>query len=198
MRKLIAMTATVALATGLLAAAASARPAGGQPNIVELAQGSPDHETLVQLVIAADLADALSDPNANLTVFAPTDAAFERLERDVPGVTAALLDPANQELLQKVLLYHVLGKEVKAKAAIAAAKRGAKLSTLLGKGSAAKIELSLRGGKIRIDDSADIYRATVTAADLDASNGVVHVIDRVLIPKAVAKALDQAGLLDAR
>jgi uncharacterized surface protein with fasciclin (FAS1) repeats len=198
MKKLIALAAMVAIATGLMAAAASARPEGGQPNLIELARNSPDHKTFAKLVIAADLVDVLSDRDANLTVFAPNDAAFEHLEADAPGLVALLVLPENKETLREILLYHVLGKEAKSRALRAAAKAGSRLSTLLGKEPAARIELSLRGGKIRIDTSADLYQATVTAVNRDASNGVLHVINRVLIPQSAVKARVQAALSRVR
>jgi uncharacterized surface protein with fasciclin (FAS1) repeats len=190
MKKLIVLAALVAISTALFAAAAAAGPAGGQGSIVDVARSSPNHKTLVRLVIAAGLVDELSDPSANLTVFAPTDAAFRNLQRDLPGVIDLLLLPENQDALQDILLYHVLGKEIMSKALRAAAKAEARPATLLGTEATARIELSLRGGKVRIDDSAGLYRATVTKKDLDASNGVVHVIDRVLVPQSIVRAPD--------
>lgn len=184
----------VAAIGAAIAASASARPSGGMGTIVDVAAGNKSFSTLVTLVKAAGLADALSG-STELTVFAPTNAAFKALEKEVPGVTTALTDPKNKALLVQVLKYHVVAGEVKSPAAVAAAKANAKVPTLLGKNANGKLSLSLRSGKIKITDSAGVHTATVTKADVDASNGVIHVIDKVLIPKSVALALKKAGLL---
>ncbi len=177
-----------------LAGSAGAKPQAGG-TIVDVASGDSNFSTLVSLVQTAGLASALSDPNAKLTVFAPTNAAFSKLETAVPGVTKALTDPANKGLLEQVLKLHVLGSEVKSPAAIDAAKTNAKVSTLLGSDANGQLSLSIAGDKIRIADSSGLSKALVTAADVTATNGVIHVIDTVLVPKSVAKALVTAGLL---
>ncbi len=182
----------VAVVGAALAASASARPGAEMGTIVDVAAGNKSFSTLVSLVKAAGLAPALSG-TTELTVFAPTNTAFKALEKEVPGVTAALTDPKNKALLVQVLKYHVVAGEVKSPAAIAAAKQKARIPTLLGKN--AKLALSLKGGKLKVADSAGIHTATVTKADVDASNGVIHVIDKVLVPKSVAAALKKAGLL---
>jgi uncharacterized surface protein with fasciclin (FAS1) repeats len=184
----------VAALGAAIAASASARPSGEMGTIVDVAAGNKSFSTLVSLVQAAGLVDALSG-STELTVFAPTNAAFKGLEKEVPGVTAALTDPKNKALLVQVLKYHVLAGEVKSPDAVAAAKAKAKVGTLLGKNANGKLALTLRVGKIKIADSAGIHTATVTKADVDASNGVIHVIDKVLIPRSVATALKKAGLL---
>src|SRR4029077_1153678 len=97
--------------------------------------------TLVSLVKAAGLAGGLSNQKAQLTVFAPTNAAFKNLEAAVPGVTKALTDPMNKGLLVQVLKYHVLGSKVLAADAVAAAKKNAKVPTLLGKNANGQIAL---------------------------------------------------------
>ena len=197
MKKAVAPIIGVSLALGALAGTAAAAPkqkAGGTQNIVEIAQSLKRYSTLVDLVVAADLAETLSG-EGTFTVFAPTNKSFNKLEKAVPGVTAALLDPANKQVLRKVLLYHVLGSEVKSPAAAAAAKAKAKVSTLLGKGPNAKIQL--RGKKnINIRDSAKFNTARVYKPfDVMATNGVIHTINKVLIPKNVAKTLAAAGLI---
>ena len=197
MKKVIALVIGVSLALGALAGTAAAAPkqsTGGTQNVVEIAQSLKRFSTLVDLVVAADLADTLAG-DGTFTVFAPTNKAFNKLEKAVPGVTAALLDPANKKVLQKVLLYHVLGSEVKSPAAAAAAKSKAKVSTLLGKGPNAKIQL--RGKKnINIRDSAKFNTARVFKPfDVMATNGVIHTINKVLVPKNVAKTLASAGLI---
>ena len=94
-----------------------------------------------------------------------------------------------------MLKYHVLGTKVGSKAAIAAAKKKATVPTLLGKNANGQIGLSIVSGSLRLSDSAGFNRPRVTRVDIAASNGVVHIIDKVLIPKSVAIALKKAGLI---
>ena len=146
---------------------------GGAPapgNIVQVAASDPDFSILVAAVTKAGLAPALSDPGATLTVFAPTNAAFTALLGNL-GITNGL-DGLTAEQLKPILLYHVLGTEVDAAAATDAARAGTRVSSLGG-----KIQLALTGGSIRLDG-----KASVVAADIQASNGVVHVIDQVILP----------------
>jgi uncharacterized surface protein with fasciclin (FAS1) repeats len=192
-----------ALALGVVCAAvvgagfatsAAARPHDEMGTIVDVAAGNKSFSTLVTLVKAGGLVKALSG-DTKLTVFAPTNAAFASLEKEVPGVTAALTDPKNKALLVQVLKYHVLAGDVRAAAAIAAAKKKSQVPTLLGKNANGKLGLSLKGGKLKVADSSGIHVATVTKTDLGAANGVIHVVDKVLIPKSVAAALKKAGLI---
>ncbi len=194
MRKWMVVLATMLVAVAAVAGSASAKPTANG-TIVDVAAGNKNFSTLVSLVKAAGLAGALSDESASLTVFAPTNAAFKSLEAAVPGVTAALTDPKNKKLLVQVLQYHVLGSEVKAMDAVAAAKKKAKVPTLLGKNANGQIMLSIVGGKVQIADSAGLNKAIVTKTDLVASNGVVHVINKVIVPKSIATALTKAGLI---
>lgn len=188
------VTALVAIvASAVLAVSAAARPSQ-EGTIVDVAAGNKSFSTLVSLVKAAGLVNALSG-STELTVFAPTNKAFASLEKAVPGVTKALTNPKNKPLLVQVLKYHVVAGEILSPAAVDAAKKKAKVPTLLGKGAGAQLALSLKGGKIRIADSAGLNKSTVITADVEASNGVVHVIDKVLVPATVAKALKKAGLI---
>jgi len=134
-------------------------------NIVEVAQGNDNFSTLVELVIAADLVGALSDANANLTVFAPTNEAFAKVDEHV---LEALKH--NKHLLQQVLLYHVFGAEVNAVAALDAA--GSTIEMLSGD----NLAISFSDGELFANLSK------VVAADVDASNGIIHAIDTVLLP----------------
>jgi uncharacterized surface protein with fasciclin (FAS1) repeats len=195
MSKWLAMTAATVVAVAAVAGTASARPQAGG-TVVDVAASNKNFSTLVTLVKAAGLAGALSGSNAQLTVFAPTNAAFKNLEAAVPGVTTALTDPMNKGLLVQVLKYHVLGSKVTAADALAAAKKNAKVPTLLGKNANGRIALSLKGGKVVLSDSAGLNTAIVTKTDLAASNGVVHVINKVIVPKSVATALKKAGLIN--
>lgn len=196
MKKVLTLVIGVSLALGALAGTASAAPKqkAGSQNIVEIAQSLKRFLTLVDLVVAADLVDVLTG-EGTFTVFAPTNKVFNKLEAAVPGVTAALLDPANKVVLQRVLKYYLLGIEVRSPAAQAAARARARVQTLLGKGPNARIQL--RGkNRINIRDSAGINTARVFKPfDVQASNGVIYTINKVLIPRHVCKTLKAVGLL---
>ncbi len=162
-------------ASGATAAAPKQRTGMNTKNIVQVAASDRQFSTLVSLVKKAGLAGALS--KGSLTVFAPTNAAFAYLKAHDPATyKAATTDTA---VLKKVLTYHVVGKKVPAGAAIAAAKKRANVTTLEGE----KIALSVVGGKLKLNGST-----TVVAANVMASNGVIHVINRVLVPPSLAKA----------
>jgi len=112
------------------------------------------------------------------TVFAPTNAAFAKLPE---GTVATLLKPENKAQLAKILTYHVVSGNLDANAVIAAIKAGngtASVTTVSG----GKLSVKLSGGKVVITDEKG-GMATVVAADLKGSNGVVHVIESVVLPK---------------
>ncbi len=145
-------------------------------SIVETAVGSPNLETLVAAVKAAGLVDALSGEGP-LTVFAPTDAAFGALPA---GTVDTLLQPENKGQLQSVLTYHVVAGAVSSAELVKLiADNGgmAELTTLHG----GTLTASLSGDNVILTD-ANGGVATVVAADLDASNGVIHVTDAVSLP----------------
>lgn len=133
--------------------------------IVEVASSNPDFSTLVAAVGAAGLAETLSG-DGPFTVFAPTNEAFEALP---DGVLDALLLPENKDALASILTYHVLSGEV-----MAADVTAGDVATVEG----STIAISTDGG-VQVND------ANVTATDVDASNGVIHVIDAVLVPPTV-------------
>jgi uncharacterized surface protein with fasciclin (FAS1) repeats len=146
-------------------------------DVVDIAIGSPDHTTLVAAVKAADLVTTLKSAGP-FTVFAPTNAAFAKLPE---GTVATLLKPENKAQLAKILTYHVVSGNLDANAVIAAIKAGngtASVTTVSG----GKLSVKLSGGKVVITDEKG-GMATVVAADLKGSNGVVHVIDSVVLPK---------------
>ena len=155
---------------------------GGAPmypskNIVQNAVNSKDHTTLVAAVKAAGLVDTLSSPGP-FTVFAPTNAAFAKLPA---GTVDNLLKPENKAMLVKVLTYHVVPGRMTAVNLMKAVKEGegtAKLKTVAGE----DIWVKQAGpGKLTITDTkGDV--AMVTIADVLQSNGVIHVIDTVLLP----------------
>lgn len=143
----------------------------GPGNLVEVAQSRPEFSTLVEAVVAANLAGTLSGPGP-FTVFAPTNEAFAALLAEL-GVTKAQL-LADRALLTAVLTYHVLPARVPASAV--AGQLGQPVTTV--QGGVFKIESS---GGLKITDGRNRV-ATITATDVDASNGVIHVVDRVLLP----------------
>jgi len=134
-------------------------------NIVAVAQGNADFSTLVAAITAAGLGDALSGEGP-FTVFAPTNAAFEALPA---GLLEKLLLPENKEVLTKILTYHVVPAKV-----MAADVAAGDVNTLEGSAFAITTE-----GGVKVNAS------NVTATDVAASNGVIHVIDAVLVPASV-------------
>ncbi len=134
-------------------------------NIVENAMGSADHTTLVAAVKAAGLVETLSGAGP-FTVFAPTNAAFDKLPA---GTVDKLLKPEMKKDLTDVLTYHVVPGTYKA----ADLKDGMMLKTVEGK----ELKVTIKDGKVMVDG------ATVTIPDVVSSNGVTHVIDAVMLPK---------------
>lgn len=145
--------------------APAASTAQGSKDIIDVAVGSPDHTTLVAAVTAAGLVETLQGAGP-FTVFAPTNAAFAALPA---GTVDGLLKPESKAALTSVLTYHVVSGAVKA----ADLKDGQKVKTLQGE----ELTVTIKDGKVKIND------ANVSAADLSGTNGVIHVIDAVLMPK---------------
>ena len=138
-------------------------------SIAQIATENPDFSLLVEAVTAAGLAAAIESPGP-FTVFAPTNAAFEAALAALKLTKEELF--ANKELLTGVLTYHVLAGKVLA--ADVLGLNGQEVAMLSG----AKIKITVEGDVVKIND------ATVTTADIEASNGVIHVIDKVLLPPA--------------
>jgi uncharacterized surface protein with fasciclin (FAS1) repeats len=159
MRKLIAMVGLVAVA--VTATSAAATPAQNEGNIVQTAQATGQFKTLLALAKRAGLADDLS--SGTLTVLAPTDRAFAR----VPKATLRAVQ-SDRRLLRRVLLYHVIKGSVPSTTVVTL--RSAK--TLAG----ANVRFRTSGGRVFVNN------ARVVTPDVMAANGVIHVIDRVLIP----------------
>lgn len=141
-----------------------AAPAG-PATVVDIAVGSADHTTLVAAVKAAGLVETLSGAGP-FTVFAPTNAAFDKLPK---GTVESLLTPEKKTDLTGILTYHVVAGAFKA----ADLTDGQMIKTVNGQ----ELKVTIKDGKVMING------ATVTAADLVAGNGVVHVIDAVVLPK---------------
>lgn len=162
-------TAMVAIALIMPAVAAPAIAGGMKKSasntIVDVAASNPDFSTLVTALKAADLVDALKGAGP-FTVFAPTNAAFAALPA---GTLDDLLKPANKAKLQAVLTYHVIPAKIES-----SALAGKKLTS----------PATLQGGTLAIDatNGVNVAGAKVVSADVPASNGVIHVIDKVLLP----------------
>lgn len=145
-------------------------------NIVENAVNSKDHTTLVAAVKAAGLADTLSGPGP-FTVFAPVNSAFEALPS---GTVEMLLKPENKAMLTKVLTYHVVAGNMDSKAIARAIKKGggkAVLTTVAG----GRLIATMDGDTLVLKDEKG-GKSRVTIADVRQSNGVIHVVDSVLMP----------------
>jgi uncharacterized surface protein with fasciclin (FAS1) repeats len=146
-------------------------------DVVDIAISSKDHTTLVAAVKAADLVTTLKGKGP-FTVFAPSNSAFDKLPK---GTVENLLKPESKAALVKLLTYHVVAGNLKASDVLAAIKAGkgkAVVKTIQGEDLIA----TLVDGKVILTDAKG-GKATVTATDLTATNGVVHVIDSVVMPK---------------
>lgn len=152
------------VASLLLASTLVFSPTSRAADLVEVAAGNPDFSTLVTAVQAAGLVDTLKSEGP-FTVFAPTNEAFAKLP---PGTVEDLLKPENKEKLVAILTYHVVAGKV-----MAADVKAGEVATV-------------QGGKATIttDDGVKIDGAKVVTADVAASNGVIHVIDTVILPKS--------------
>jgi uncharacterized surface protein with fasciclin (FAS1) repeats len=160
--KMETKTDTTKVEAGVMVGGANMVPS---KNIVENAAGSADHTTLVTAVKAAGLAETLSGAGP-FTVFAPTNAAFDKLPK---GTVETLVKPESKAKLTGILTYHVVAGAVKA----ADLKDGQKLKTVQGE----ELTVAVKDGKVTING------ANVSIADAVSSNGVTHVIDAVLMPK---------------
>jgi uncharacterized surface protein with fasciclin (FAS1) repeats len=151
--------------------------ASAQKTVVDVAVSSKAHTTLVAAVTAADLVATLQSAGP-FTVFAPTNDAFAKLPA---GTVESLLKPENKATLTKILTYHVVAGNLDATAVIKAIKDG-KGKVTLTTVSGGSLTASLKNGKVILTDEKGGV-ATVTATDLKAGNGVIHVIDAVVMPK---------------
>jgi uncharacterized surface protein with fasciclin (FAS1) repeats len=183
MRKLTASLFAGVIALSATAAYAENPMVGGaamfaDKNIVENAVNSKDHTTLVAAVKAAGLVETLSGPGP-FTVFAPTNAAFDALPA---GTVDTLVKPENKDQLTKILTCHVVGADAMSDAIgkMIADDGGTHPVNTVG---GCVLQAKMDGDKITLTDENGAV-ATVTIADVDQSNGVIHVIDKVLTPKA--------------
>jgi uncharacterized surface protein with fasciclin (FAS1) repeats len=169
----MAMTNDMAMSANPMVGGAEMFPT---KNIVENAMNSADHTTLVAAVKAAGLVDTLSGAGP-FTVFAPTNAAFEKLPA---GTVDTLLKPENKKMLTDVLTYHVVAGKMSAAdlaKAIEAGGGSAKLTTVEG----GTLTATMSGNTITLTDEKG-GKSTVTQGDVMQSNGVIHVVDTILMP----------------
>ena len=176
------LAAAAIMTTGLTVAHAENPMVGGaamypDKTIVENAVNSKDHTTLVAAVKAAGLVDTLSGEGP-FTVFAPTNAAFDALPE---GTVETLLKPENKDQLSKILTCHVVAADAHAAAIMKMVDDdgGTHPVTTVG---GCKLNVTYESDKVMIEDENGNV-ANVTIADVDQSNGVIHVIDKVLLPK---------------
>ena len=164
--KLIAFSAFVAVISHSFAGPVSTE----RKDIVDTAVAAKSFSTLVTAVQKAELVDALKGKGP-FTVFAPSDAAFQKLEKSKPGTIAGLLKPENKAKLQAILTYHVVPGKVLA-ADVVKLKSGTKVKTL-------------NGQSITVKNKHGVYvdGAKVVKTDVLCTNGVIHVIDSVILPK---------------
>lgn len=164
-------------ALGILVMVSSVITATAQKTVVDIAISSREHSTLVTAVKAADLVATLQSAGP-FTVFAPTNTAFGKLPA---GTVESLLKPENKTTLSKILTYHVIAGNFDATAVLKAIKDGGgklNLKTVSG----GNLVASIKEGKVVLTDEKG-GMATVIATDLKAGNGIVHVIDAVVLPK---------------
>ncbi|HYF43533.1 MAG TPA: fasciclin domain-containing protein [Ramlibacter sp.] len=175
------MNASTGMGSGSSMGANSTKMVGGAPmfptkDIVDNAVNSQDHTTLVAAVKAAGLVDTLKGPGP-FTVFAPTNASFSALPA---GTVDTLLKPENKATLTKVLTYHVVPGRVDA-AALAQQIKAGNGKAMLKTASGGTLTATMSGNNVMIMDDKG-GAATVTIADVYQSNGVIHVVNKVLLP----------------
>jgi transforming growth factor-beta-induced protein len=179
----VAIAATMLVSTGCNKEEDDTTPPAPQSQtIAQIASNNADFSILVDALTRTNLVDAVNDANADLTVFAPTNAAFGDL---LTELGLADLDAAEAALgtagLRTVLLYHVLGMEVKSNMV---STGYAKTLAVDAASNMLNIYISTASGSVKIND-----RAMVTTPDVDASNGVIHIINKVILPLSVYELL---------
>ncbi len=170
MKKLV-LILTVAITVSL------SQSATAQGTIVDVAVGNEDFSTLVTALKAADLVGALQG-DGPFTVFAPTNSAFDKIDSNT---LSSLLEEGNQEALGNILKYHVVTGKLTAKDVAAALKKGngkVELNALNGQ----VLTVTQKDGKIWLMDSKGNY-SEIVSTDVMGSNGVIHVVDTVVMPK---------------
>lgn len=166
LNKAFVLVSVATLSTAAFAGGGYTKKQSSEPNIVSIAVNNPDFSTLVAALKAADLVDALNG-DGPFTVFAPTNAAFAKLPE---GTVESLLQPENKQKLVDILTYHVVAGAVFASDVV-----GLDSATSLQGDS---IDVSVNMGKVMVDG------ANVIATDIKGQNGVIHVIDSVILPNS--------------
>ena len=176
MKRFFKQTAAMAVAIAVLCASTLVQ-AAEKKDIVDTAVAAGSFKTLAAALGAADLVEALKGKGP-FTVFAPTDEAFAKLPA---GTVETLLKPENKDQLTAVLTYHVVAGQVPAKQVVDL--KGAK--TLNGQ----RVDIAVAGGKVTVD------KANVVKTDIHCSNGIIHVIDSVILPGSdnIVVTADKAG-----
>jgi len=159
-----------ATAAATMATAEATSSAAMPASVVEVAMGNPDFTTLVAAVVAAGLDKDLSDKTASYTVFAPTNEAFAAAAKDMGMTPAELLNDKTK--LTAILKYHVIPTKM-----LSTDLKAGDVVTLQGE----SVTISIKDGKVMVND------ATVVTADVESGNGVVHIIDKVLVPPSMMK-----------
>jgi uncharacterized surface protein with fasciclin (FAS1) repeats len=173
----LALVMSISTITAIAQVTVGGAPMYATKDIIDNAVNSKDHTTLVAAVKAAGLVETLKGPGP-FTVFAPTNAAFAALPA---GTVESLLKPESKPALSKVLTYHVVAGRMDAaalKMAIAAGGGKATLKTVSG----GTLTATASGSAMTVMDESG-GTANVTIADVTQSNGVIHVVDKVLLPK---------------
>jgi uncharacterized surface protein with fasciclin (FAS1) repeats len=187
MRKIFLMSMLAVASFGVTSLTAQAQMMNGNPmvggaamyknkNIVENALNSPVHTTLVAAVKAAGLVDTLSGKGP-FTVFAPTNSAFDKLPA---GTVETLVKPENKAMLTKILTYHVVPGKMDSKKLMAAIKKGSGSATLKTV-SGGMLTATMSGDMLLVRDEKGGV-STVTTANVYQKNGVIHVVDTILMP----------------
>ena len=166
LKNLLVVMSVATLSTGAIAGGSYAKKSHAKPTIVSIAADNPDFSTLVAALKAADLVDALNGEGP-FTVFAPTNEAFAKLPA---GTVETLLLPENKHKLVDILTYHVVPGAVYAKDVVGLDSTG----SLQGD----NIDVTVKMGKVMVDG------ANVVATDIKGKNGVIHVIDSVILPNS--------------
>ena len=169
--KLTSILSTAAALLATVQIASADNHGGGKNDIVDTAVAAGSFKTLAAALTAADLVDALKGKGP-FTVFAPTDEAFAKLPK---GTVETLLKPENKDKLVDILTYHVVSGKVPAKTAVTLDK-----ATALNK---KEIKLEVKSEALYLNGSAKVIKA-----DIGTKNGVIHVIDTVILPPADKKA----------
>lgn len=156
--------AASAVPTAQAAVAPAAPKADSEKTVVDVAVGSKDHTTLVAALKAGDLVETLGSPGGVYTVFAPTNAAFDKLPK---GTVDDLLKPANKDELRRVLQHHAAVPILQLK--------DMKDGQTLAMADGTKVTLHVKDGKVMVNDAHIV-------ATIPAANGIVHVVDAVLVP----------------